>query len=162
MVTGQEIHLLEVMIMGVFSKLPFFKKAVQNSPLSWEEQDPEHYCVIHHVLYGYSASTSVPNGYAEVFNEDEIKSTLEKARNAVESLNLNVASASALDRIVELRAARIFYDKLLCRHHQNLLSAYRTRSDVQLQRDEIQAFITIREEQLKSIQKQIDELLKDQ
>lgn len=162
MVTGQEIHLLEVINMSILSKLPFVKKSLQSVPLQWEEHDPEHYCIIHHVLYGYSASTSVPNGYAEVFNEDEIKSTLEKARNAVESLNLNVASASAFDRIVELRAARIFYDKLLCRHHQNLLSAYRTRSDVQLQRDEIQAFITIREEQLKSIQKQIDELLKDQ
>lgn len=148
--------------MGIFSKLPFFKKAVQNISLSWEEQDPEHYCVIHHVLYGYSASTSVPNGYAEVFNEDEIKNTLEKARNAVENLNLNVTSAAALDRLIELRAERILYDKLLCRHHQNLLSAYRTRSDVQLQKDEIQAFITIREEQLKSVQKQIDELLKDQ
>lgn len=148
--------------MGIFSKLPFFKKAVQNIPFSWYEQDPEHYCVIHHVLYGYSASTSIPNGYPEVFNEDEIKNTLEKARQSVENLNLNVTSAAALDRLIELRAARIFYDKLLCRHHENLLSAYRTRSDVQLQRDEIQAFITIREEQLKSVQNQIDELLKDQ
>ncbi|MCI6072266.1 MAG: hypothetical protein MR715_10820 [Subdoligranulum sp.] len=148
--------------MGIFSKLPFFKKAVQNISFSWDEQDPEHYCVIHHVLYGYSASTSIPNGYPEVFNEDEIKNTLEKARQSVENLNLNVTSAAALDRLIELRAARIFYDKLLCRHHENLLSAYRTRSDVQLQRDEIQAFITIREEQLKSVQNQIDELLKDQ
>lgn len=143
--------------MGILNKL--LQKAV---PLSWEEEDKEHYYVIHHVLYGYSASTSVPNGYADVFTEEEIQKTLAKAKKAVDNLNLNIENAAALDRIIELRAARIFYDKLLARHHQNLLSAYRSHSDVIMQRDETQSFIEIREQQLASIQKQIDELSKKQ
>lgn len=146
--------------MSIFSKLPFFKKAMQSTPLSWDEQDPEHYYVIHHVLYGYSSSTSVPNGYADAFTDEEVKNTLAKAKKAVQDLNLTVKNAAALDRIIQLRAARLFYDNLLARHHQNLLSAYRAHSDVVMQKQEMQEFITIREQQLACVQKQIDELTK--
>lgn len=53
--------------MNIFDKLklPFAKK-VKQVPVSWVEEGPEHYYVIHHLLFGYSDSTSVPNGYADV------------------------------------------------------------------------------------------------
>jgi hypothetical protein len=146
---------------NIFNRLPFRKKADQHVPYSWDEMDPEHYTVIHHVLYGYSSSTSVPHGYGEVFSEEEIRATLEKAREMVANLNLNVANAAALNRVVELKAARLFFDRILERHQSNLLSAYRMHSDVILQKDEMAAFIQLRECQLDEIQKQIDKLTKD-
>lgn len=53
--------------MNIFDKLklPFAKK-VKQVPVSWVEEGPEHYYVIHHLLFGYSDSTSVPNGYADI------------------------------------------------------------------------------------------------
>lgn len=53
--------------MNIFDKLklPFAKK-VKQVPVSWVEEGPEHYYVIHHLLFGYSDSTSVPNGYADM------------------------------------------------------------------------------------------------
>ena len=46
--------------MNIFDKLklPFAKK-VKQVPVSWVEEGPEHYYVIHHLLFGYSDSTSV-------------------------------------------------------------------------------------------------------
>lgn len=116
--------------MNIFDKLklPFAKK-VKQVPVSWVEEGPEHYYVIHHLLFGYSDSTSVPNGYADIFSDAEVHDVLEKARKAVSDMNLSVSSAKALDRITELKAARFFYEKLLARHNANLLSAYRIHSD---------------------------------
>lgn len=61
--------------MNIFDKLklPFAKK-VKQVPVSWVEEGPEHYYVIHHLLFGYSDSTSVPNGYADIFSDspDEV------------------------------------------------------------------------------------------
>lgn len=56
--------------MNIFDKLklPFAKK-VKQVPVSWVEEGPEHYYVIHHLLFGYSDSTSVPNGYADIFSD---------------------------------------------------------------------------------------------
>lgn len=47
--------------MNIFDKLklPFAKK-VKQVPVSWVEEGPEHYYVIHHLLFGYSDSTSIP------------------------------------------------------------------------------------------------------
>lgn len=103
--------------MNIFDKLklPFAKK-VKQVPVSWVEEGPEHYYVIHHLLFGYSDSTSVPNGYADIFSDAEVHDVLEKARKAVSDMNLSVSSAKALDRITELKAARFFYEKLLARH----------------------------------------------
>lgn len=93
--------------MNIFDKLklPFAKK-VKQVPVSWVEEGPEHYYVIHHLLFGYSDSTSVPNGYADIFSDAEVHDVLEKARKAVSDMNLSVSSAKALDRITELKAAR--------------------------------------------------------
>lgn len=59
--------------MNIFDKLklPFAKK-VKQVPVSWVEEGPEHYYVIHHLLFGYSDSTSVPNGYADIFSDAEV------------------------------------------------------------------------------------------
>lgn len=40
--------------MNIFDKLklPFAKK-VKQVPVSWVEEGPEHYYVIHHLLFGY-------------------------------------------------------------------------------------------------------------
>lgn len=58
--------------MNIFDKLklPFAKK-VKQVPVSWVEEGPEHYYVIHHLLFGYSDSTSVPNGYADIFSDGQ-------------------------------------------------------------------------------------------
>lgn len=146
--------------MGIFSKLklPFFKKAVQNIPLSWEEETPDHLYIVHHILFGYSDSCTVPNGYADVFSETEVQSVMEKARDVVESLNLNVSNAAAVNRIIELKAARLFYDKLLERHQANLLHAYRIHSDVIHQRDEMESFLQLRKIQLETLENQINSL----
>lgn len=63
--------------MNIFDKLklPFAKK-VKQVPVSWVEEGPEHYYVIHHLLFGYSDSTSVPNGYADIFSDAEVHCTL--------------------------------------------------------------------------------------
>ena len=144
--------------MGIFSKLPFFKKAVQNIPLSWEEATPDHLYIVHHILFGYANSCTVPGGYADVFSEEEVQSVIKKARDVVESLNLNVSNATAVNRIIELKAARLFYDKLLERHQANLLQAYRLHSDVIHQRDEMESFLQLRKSQLETLQNQIDSL----
>lgn len=63
--------------MNIFDKLklPFAKK-VKQVPVSWVEEGPEHYYVIHHLLFGYSDSTSVPNGYADIFSDAEVHDVL--------------------------------------------------------------------------------------
>lgn len=144
--------------MGIFSEHPFFKKAVQSVPLDWEEQTPDHLYIIHHILFGYANSCTVPGGYADVFSEEEVQSVMKKARDVVESLNLNVSNATAVNRIIELKAARLFYDKLLERHQANLLQAYRLHSDVIHQRDEMESFLQLRKSQLETLQNQIDSL----
>lgn len=83
---------------------------------------------------------------------------MEKARDVVESLNLNVSNAAAVNRIIELKAARLFYDKLLERHQANLLHAYRIHSDVIHQRDEMESFLQLRKSQLETLENQINSL----
>lgn len=145
--------------MNIFDKLklPFAKK-VKQVPVSWVEEGPEHYYVIHHLLFGYSDSTSVPNGYADIFSDAEVHDVLEKARKAVSDMNLSVSSAKALDRITELKAARFFYEKLLARHNANLLSAYKIHSDVLHQKREMESFLQLRQLQLREVEEEIDKL----
>ena len=83
---------------------------------------------------------------------------MEKARDVVENLNLNVSNAPAIKRIIELKAARLFYAKLLERHQANLLQAYRIHSDVIHQRDEMESFLQLRKTQLKMLENQINSL----
>ena len=130
--------------MNIFDKLklPFAKK-VKQVPVSWVEEGPEHYYVIHHLLFGYSDSTSVPNGYADIFSDAEVHDVLEKARKAVSDMNLSVSSAKALDRITELKAARF---------------AYRIHSDVLHQKREMESFLQLRQLQLREVEEEIDKL----
>ena len=114
--------------------------------------------MIHHLLFGYSDSTSVPNGYADIFSDAEVHDVLEKARKAVSDMNLSVSSAKALDRITELKAARFFYEKLLARHNANLLSAYRIHSDGLHQKREMESFLQLRQLQLREVEEEIDKL----
>ena len=144
--------------MSILSKLPFFKKAVQNIPLTWEEETPDHLYIVHHILFGYADSCTVPDGYADVFSETEVQSVMKKAREVVESLNLNVSNAPAIKRIIELKAARLFYAKLLERHQANLFQAYRLHSDVIHQRDEMESFLQLRKSQLETLENQINSL----
>lgn len=144
--------------MSILSKkLPFFKKkAVHNR--TWEEETPDHLYIVHHILFGYADSCTVPDGYADVFSETEVQSVMKKAREVVESLNLNVSNAPAIKRIIELKAARLFYAKLLERHQANLFQAYRLHSDVIHQRDEMESFLQLRKSQLETLENQINSL----
>ena len=82
--------------MNIFDKLnlPFAKK-VKQVPVSWVEEGPEHYYVIHHLLFGYSDSTSVPNGYADIFSDAEVHDVLEKARQLIARAAIKKASTLA-------------------------------------------------------------------
>ena len=144
--------------MSILSKkLPFFKKkAVHNR--TWEEETPDHLYIVHHILFGYADSCTVPDGYADVFSETEVQSVMKKAREVVESLNLNVSNAPAIKRLIELKAARLFYAKLLERHQANLFQAYRLHSDVIHQRDEMESFLQLRKSQLETLENQINSL----
>lgn len=144
--------------MSILSKkLPFFKKkAVHNR--TWEEETPDHLYIVHHILFGYADSCTVPDGYADVFSETEVQSVMKKAREVVESLNLNVSNAPAIKKIIELKAARLFYAKLLERHQANLFQAYRLHSDVIHQRDEMESFLQLRKSQLETLENQINSL----
>ena len=140
--------------MSLFHKNPRFSNTTLNNR---EEIDWAHRTVIHHVKYAFPKNYTHCGEYPTL-DSDAFQDAVQKAKDIVRSLNLNIQSAGVLENIIRLAAAKIMVQSIIQTRSNHHLQALQLRSDLEYQLQNHLAQLKLLQTMPERIQKEIDKL----